>query len=61
MESVFRDNSAKHDKKKYFEYLRNQAAEQNEKKRKFNHMSDEEYRINMNQLDVKNILSLETN
>ena len=50
--NIFRERVASYDKAKYVEELRMQAEEQRRKKKLENYMSEEEYRLNMNQLNV---------
>ena len=50
--NIFRERAASYDKAKYVEELRMQAEEQKRKKKLENYMSEEEYRLNMNQLNV---------
>lgn len=41
-----------YNKREYSEYLKKQAEEQNERKKLHKYMSEEEYRINLNHLNV---------
>ena len=50
--NVFRNRDSSFDKKKYYEFLTFQEKEQNRRKKNFNHMTDEEYKLNFNQLNV---------
>ena len=58
--NVFRDKSAIHDKKKYHEFLTYQEQQQSMKKKRENYMNDEEYKYNMNQLNVIHADKLES-
>ena len=49
---VFRDKAKTYDKRQYYEFLNYQEKEQNLRKRKANFMNDEEYKYNLNQLNV---------
>lgn len=49
---VFRDKAKTYDKKQYYEFLNYQEKEQNLRKKKANFMNDEEYKYNLNQLNV---------
>ena len=53
--SLFREKPSPYNKKEYSEYLRKQAEEQSNRKMKEKFMSEEEYRINMNQLNVSSV------
>lgn len=57
---LFKDKPASYDKRAYSEYLKKQAEEQTNRKKKDQLMSEEEYLINMNQLNVLPSLSLES-
>ena len=50
--NLFREKPSPYNKKEYSEYLRRQAEEQSSRRMKDKFMSEEEYRINMNQLNV---------
>lgn len=52
LDNLFRERRSPYDKKQYYEYLRHQKDEKLEKKKKEGYMSEEEYKMNMNQLNV---------
>lgn len=54
--NIFKEKQSPYDKRQYSEYLKRQADEQNQRKMRHKYMSEEEYRINMNQLNVLRLL-----
>lgn len=53
---MFKPRNLSYDKKEYSEYLRRQAEEQKKRKEYSKYMTEEEYRLNLNQLNVINFL-----
>lgn len=53
---LYRAHPPAYDKNKYYEDLRKQAEEQRNRKKQANYMSDEEYKLNINQLNVKEVV-----
>lgn len=53
---IFKQKSIPIDKRAYSDYLKMQAEEHATRRKQERYMSDEEYRINMNQLNVNSLL-----
>lgn len=51
--NMFREKPSPYDKRQYSDYLRMQAQEHKRKQNEWNHMSEQEYRLNLNQLNVR--------
>ena len=58
--NLFREKKSPYDKREYMEYLRKQAEIQNSRRRKDKYMTEQEYKMNINQLNVTLLLIQES-